>query len=171
VGDRGARLMATLPGLRVGLTLDSATFVAETRRVNDSVNQMDAASRSRTRRCRRRSPRRRGCRATMRLPGSASASCPQGSERWCDFRRAATPPADPTRTTVLKSSTAKGKGAARRTPPCRWVIADFKARCRRAWAVNKALEAPETVRRWFPHWTRLASARSSRWLADARGSQ
>lgn len=32
--------MATLPGLRVGLTLDSATFVAETRRVNDSVNRM-----------------------------------------------------------------------------------------------------------------------------------
>lgn len=32
--------MATLPGLRVGLTLDSATFIRETRRVNSAVDRM-----------------------------------------------------------------------------------------------------------------------------------
>lgn len=32
--------MATLPGLRIGVSLDSSTFIAETRRVNDSVNRM-----------------------------------------------------------------------------------------------------------------------------------
>ena len=32
--------MATLPGLRVGLTLDSATFIRETRQVDASVNRM-----------------------------------------------------------------------------------------------------------------------------------
>jgi hypothetical protein len=32
--------MAVLPRLNVGLALDSATFIAETRRVSDSVNRM-----------------------------------------------------------------------------------------------------------------------------------
>ena len=35
--------MAELPRLRVGLSLDSATFVAETRKVGAAVNQMGAS--------------------------------------------------------------------------------------------------------------------------------